>query len=158
MNNNKIPDVMIVRIPTFRAVTSGLLPFNELFEVFGSWQEANNHLFKPIIFDGCDFLTGVDDKMEWFWRVHDDVTETDVTPYTLTTLTGGLYAVATCIDGDGESHQQVREKMFTWLESSDFVLDSTRREAGHMIYVEDDIQEGLGYNQLNLYLPISRLK
>ena len=45
--DNKVPDIMIVRIPNFRAVTSGLVTFEELFGGgFGEWQESHKHLFK----------------------------------------------------------------------------------------------------------------
>jgi len=152
--DKKIPDVMVVRIPSFRAVTSGLLSWEELFGAFGAWQEAHNHLFKPIIFDGCDFLTGEGGKAEWFWHIGDEITEADVAPYEIVDLAGGLYAVTVSIDGDGDSHQRVREKLFKWLEATNFVVDESRREAGNMIYVDEEIQKGLGYHQLNLYLPI----
>lgn len=153
--DNKVPDIMIVRIPTFRTVTSGLMTFEELFGGgFGEWQESHNHLFKPVIFDCPDFLTGKDGKAEWFWGVKDEVTEEDVKPYKITEFPGGLYAVAVSVDGDGESHNKVRAKTEKWLENTNFVIDNNRRFAGHMIYVDDEIKEGLGYHQLNLYAPI----
>ncbi|HCA29778.1 MAG TPA: MerR family transcriptional regulator, partial [Ruminococcaceae bacterium] len=59
--DNKVPDIMIVRIPKFRAATSGLMTFEELFGGgFGPWQEAHSHLFKSVIFDAPDFLYGKD--------------------------------------------------------------------------------------------------
>ena len=153
--DNKVPDVMIVRIPKFRAVTSGLMTFEELFGGdFGPWQEAHNHLFKPIIFDSPDFLYGKDGKAAWIWALKYDVTETDVQPYEIINHPGGLYAVAVSVDGDGESHNKVRSKVEKWLESTNFVIDNDRELAGHMIYVDDEIKEGLGYHQMNLYAPI----
>ena len=152
--DNKIPDIMIVRIPKFRAVTSGLAPWDEVFGAFHEWQPAHNHLFKPAIFDCPDFLTGEDDKVEWFWGIKDEVTEIDVEPYEIVEFPGGLYAVAVSVDGDGESHNKVRGKTEKWLEGTNFVIDNDRRFAGHMIYVDDEINEGLGYHQMNLYAPI----
>ena len=152
--DNKVSDVMIVRIPSFRAVTSGLASWDEVFGAFHQWQPAHTHLFKPVIFDCPDFLTGKDDKAEWFWGIKDEVTEADVTPYEITEFQGGLYAVAVSVDGDGESHNKVRGKTEKWLESTNFIIDSDRRFAGHMIYVDDEIKEGLGYHQMNLYAPI----
>lgn len=65
--DKKIPDIMIIRIQKFRAVTSGLLTFEELFSGdFESWQEAHNHLFKPVIFDCPDFLCEKDGKSNGF--------------------------------------------------------------------------------------------
>ena len=88
--DHKVPDVMIVRIPAFRAVTSGLMSFEELFgDGFDAWVTAHQHLFKPVIFDCPDFLTGLGDKAEWFWAVKDDVTENDIAPYAFAECPGG---------------------------------------------------------------------
>ncbi|HHY82182.1 MAG TPA: MerR family transcriptional regulator [Clostridiales bacterium] len=153
--DNKVPDIMIVRIPKFRAVTSGLVTFEELFGGgYVEWQEAHNHLFKPVIFNSPDFLYGKDGKVEWIWAIKDEVTETDTQPYEIIEYPGGLYAVAVSVDGDGESHDRVRSKTEKWLESTNFVIDNDREFMGHMIYVDDEIKEGLGYHQMNLYTPI----
>lgn len=153
--DNKIPDIMIVRIPRFRAVTSGLISFEELFGgEFEPWQEAHNHLFKPVIFDAADFLCEKDGKVEWIWALRDEVTKADVSPYEIIEYPGGLYAVAVSVDGDGESNNKVRNKTERWLERTNFVIDKERGLMGHMIYVDDEIKEGLGYHQMNLYTPI----
>ena len=153
--DNKVPDIIIVKIPNFRAVTSGLVTFEELFgSGFGEWQELHKHLFKPVLFDCPDFLTGKDGKAEWFWGIKDDVTEVDVKPYTITEFQGGLYTVAVSVDGDGESHDKVRSKTEKWLKSTNFVIDNDRVMMGNIIYVDDEIKEGLGYHQMNLYAPI----
>lgn len=153
--DDKIPDIMIVRIPKFRAVTSGLISFEELFGgEFEPWQEARNHLFKPVIFDAADFLCEKDGKVEWIWALRDDVTKADVSPYEIIEYPGGLYAVAVSVDGDGESNNQVRNKTERWLERTNFIIDKERGLMGHMIYVDDEIKEGLGYHQMNLYTPI----
>ncbi len=153
--DNMIPDIMIVRIPKFRAVTSGLMTFEELFGGgFGPWQEAHNHFFKPVIFDSPDFLYGKDGKASWIWALKDEVTEADTHPYEIIEYYGGLYAVAVSVDGDGESHNRVRSKTEKWLESTNFLIDSERELMGHMIYVDDEIKAGLGYHQMNLYAPI----
>lgn len=153
--DNKIPDIMIVRIPKFRAVTSGLISFEELFGgEFEPWQEAHSHLFKPVIFDAADFLCEKDGKVEWIWALRDDVTKDDVSPYEIIEYPGGLYAVAVSVDGDGESNNKVRNKTEKWLERTNFVIDKERGLMGHMIYVDDEIKEGLGYHQMNLYTPI----
>jgi len=156
--DNKVPDIMVIRIPKFRAVTSGLVPWDEVFGAFGSWRESHRHVFKPVIFDCPDFLTGKDDKVEWFWGIKDEITDDDVEPYQITDFEGGLYAVAVSVDGDGESHNRVRDKTAKWLEGTNFIIDNDRRLMGHMIYVDDEIKEGLGYHQMNLYAPIKLKK
>jgi DNA-binding transcriptional MerR regulator len=152
--DKKIPDVMIIKIPKFRAVTSGLVSWDEVFGSFGVWRDTNEHLFKDVVFDCADFLMGKDGKAEWVWGVKDDVTEADVNPYNLIEFTGGLYAVAVSVDGDGESHDKVRQKLNKWLETTNFIEDSSRLSMGNMIYPHEDIMKGLGYHQMNLYLPI----
>ena len=149
---------MIVKVPSFRAVSSSRMSFEELFGGgFMTWQESNNHLFTPIIFDACDFLCGTGSEFEWFWAVKNDVTSDQTHPYRIVTHPGGLYAAAVSIDGDGVSQNKVREKISQWLENTNFVYDDTRDFMGHMIYVDDEIKAGLGYHQMILYTPI-RLK
>ena len=157
--DKKIPDIMIIRIQKFRAVTSGLLTFEELFSGdFESWQEAHNHLFKPVIFDCPDFLCEKDGKVQWIWAVKDEVSETDTYPYKIINYPGGLYAVAVSIDGDSESHDKVMKKIEKWLENTNFTIDSEREYMGNMIYVDSEIEKGLGYNQMNLYVPVKLRK
>jgi len=152
--DKKVPDVMIVKIPKFRAVTSGLVSWDEVFGAFGQWQEAHGHLFEEIIYDSPDFLTSDDGKAEWFWKVKDEVTDADVAPYKITDFQGGLYAVAVIIDGDDESHGRVNAKIKKWLETTNFAEDYSRLSTGHMIYVDEEIKKGLGYDQMSLYIPI----
>lgn len=155
--DKKVPDIMIVRIPPFRAVTSGLVTFEELFGGdFGPWQETHNHLFTPVLFDAPDFLCGKGDKAEWLWAVKDHVTQADTAPYEIVECPGGLYAAAVSIDGDGESQNYVRRKTEKWLENTKFVLDDSRDLMGHMIYVDNEVKEGLGYDQMVLYAPVKR--
>jgi DNA-binding transcriptional MerR regulator len=153
--DKRVPDIIIAKIPKFRAVTMGLVSWEEVFDSnYEAWREAHSHFFTPILFDGYDFMYGKDDKVAWIWRLKEDVTEADVNPYKITEFLGGLYAVAVSVDGDGESHDKVRSKTAKWLESTNFVIDNDRDLMGHMIYVDDEIKEGLGYEQMALYAPI----
>ena len=158
MENNmdkKIPDVTVVRIPTFRAVTKGLVSWDEIFdESYESWRSAHSHFFTPILYDSPDFMFQQDGKVAWIWKIKDNISGTDVKPYEITEFQGGLYALAVSIDADGESHDKVRHKMEKWLESTNFVIDHDREMLGHMIYVDDEIKLGLGYEQMVLYAPI----
>ena len=157
--DEKIPDIMIVRLPAFRAVTSGRMNFEELFSGdFISWKEAHDHLFVPVIFDACDFLSGKGGEFEWFWAVGDDVMPADTQPYEIVRFPGGLYAAAVSIDGDGDSNNKVRGKIAKWLENTNFIFDDSRDFLGHMIYTDEEIRQGLGYHQMNLYTPIKLKK
>lgn len=55
-------------------------------------------------------VTGIPRAVNRLWTVKDDVTEADTCPYEMIEYPGGLYAAAVSIDGDGESHNKVREK------------------------------------------------
>lgn len=152
--NDKVPDIIIVRIPKFRAVTSGAMSYEDVFGKFQVWQEAHNDFFKPIIFDASDFLCGNNGNPEWIWRIKDEITEADAAPYKIIEHPGGLYAAAVSIDGDDESGANVQKKIEKWIEKTNFVIDDSRATSAHMIYADDEIKKGLGYHQLNFYAPI----
>ena len=148
----KIPDVFVVRIPKFRAMTTGPVDWDEVFDSGIDTKQAG--LTVPILFDGADFLYGKNGKAYWLWRIKDDVTAEDTHPFEITEFEGGLYAVAVSIDGDGDSHDKVRAKMAGWLKTTGFIMDNDREMLGHMIYVDDEVKKGLGYEQMALYAPI----
>ena len=152
--NDKIPDIIIVRIPKFRAITSGAMSYEDVFGKFQIWQEAHNDFFQPIIFDAPDFLCENNGSLEWIWRIKDEITEADAAPYEIIEHQGGLYAVAVSIDGDDESGNKVLQKIEKWIEKTNFVIDDSRTTSVHMIYTDDEIKKGLGYNQMNFYAPI----
>jgi DNA-binding transcriptional MerR regulator len=158
--DKKVPDVMIVKIPKFRAFTTGLVGWDKVFDMGSdvkSRELSARGLTMPILFDGHDFLYGKDGKAAWIWRIKDEATETDTHPFEITEFQGGLYAVSVSVDGDGESHDKVRSKTAKWLETTNFVMDNEREMLGHMIYTHDhnpEIIKGLGYEQLVLYAPV----
>ncbi|MDE6846841.1 MAG: MerR family transcriptional regulator [Lachnospiraceae bacterium] len=156
--NDKVPDIMIVRIPPFRAVTSGVMSYEDIFGKFQLWQEAHNDFYEPIIYDAPDFLCENNGNLEWIWRIKDEITEADVAPYEITEHPGGLYAAAVSIDGDDESGNKVLHKIEKWIERTNFVIDDRRATSVHMIYVDEEIKKGLGYHQLNFYAPIKLKK
>lgn len=156
--NDKVPDIMIVRIPPFRAVTSGTMSYEDIFGKFQLWQEAHNDFYEPIIFDSPDLLCENNGNLEWIWRIKDEITEADVAPYDIIEHPGGLYAAAVSIDGDDESGNKVLRKIEKWIERTNFVIDDSRVTSVHMIYVDDEIRKGLGYHQLNFYAPIKLKK
>jgi len=160
--DSKVPDVMVVRIPKFRALTTGLVEWDSVFDM-GSDAKAmelsKRCLIMPILFDGHDFLYSKEGKAAWIWRITDEATEADTAPFKITEFQGGLYTVAVSVDGDDESHNKVRSKTAKWLETTKFVIDNNREMLGHMIYANGDdanpdILKGLGYEQLVLYAPI----
>lgn len=155
--DKKIPDVMIVRIPKFLALTSQYQNFDELFneDCLMFWIGKHKNLKKNAIFDCADFLCRRNDrKFRWLYSVHECVNELDTAPYEVAEFKGGLYASAVCIDGDDDSIMKVESKILNWLKKTNFMLDEERDIMGNMTYNDDEIKKGLGYEQLQRYVPI----
>lgn len=154
----KVPVLKVVEIPKFRAVSSGYRDFEEIFGPggFNEWQEAHMHLIRDLLYASPDFLTGEDGKMLWLWAIRDGVTPEDTAPYDIIDFEGGLYAVGTSIDEDGESSELVRERILKWIGQSGFESDSRpgHREMGHMVTPTELLKKGLGYHQMDIYWPI----
>jgi len=165
--DKKIPDVMVIRIPGFKAVTSGDQRWGDMFENGGYMNQLwkHCHLYKNVIFDCFDFLLPKNDKAEWICAVKDGVTDADVSPFKIINFPGGLYAMAVSIDDDDESIQKVEEKISRWIENTNFEHDKNRDFMFNMPYLYEDgadiayqdIEKGLGYKQQQRYVPI-RLK
>ena len=163
--DKKVPDVMVIRIPAFRAVTSGERTFEEIFKnggyMFQLWQHFP--LYRPVIFDCLDFMLVNEDKATMICAVKEGVSEADVSPLELIEFPGGLYAMAVSIDEDDESIQKVQDKIFQWVEGTNFEVDKSRNFMFNMPYLDEenayqkDIEKGLGYRQMQRYVPI-RLK
>lgn len=153
----KTPEVRIVQINKFKALSSGLDTIDNVMGAFQEWQENHNHLVKKMMYDSPDFLWFEDDmKAVWIWAVEDWVTEKDTTPYELIEFEGGLYAVAMSVDGDDDIGGRVYEGIKKWLETSGFELDERpgHRTMCHMVNPTDEIKNALGYHQLDIYVPI----
>lgn len=153
----KIPDVMIIRMPKFLALTSQYQNYGELFneDSLLFWIGRHRNLGKNVIFDCADFLCRrYDGKFKWLYSVREWVNEIDISPYEAIEFEGGLYASAVCIDGEDDSIMKVENKILKWLEKTNFILDRERDIMGNMTYNDDEIKKGLGYEQLQRYIPI----
>ncbi len=162
--DKKIPDIMVVMIPEFKAVTCGDQTWGDMFReggyMYQLWQYC--HLYKSVIFDCFDFLISKNDKAEWICAVKDGVTGADVSPFELFDFPRGLYAMAVSIDEDNESINKVEEKVRRWIETTNFELDEDRDVMFNMPYLYEngrdplykDIEKGLGYKQMQRYFPI----
>jgi len=154
----KVAEVKIIEIPNFRAVTSGYLSEEEIFSPggFDEWLGKNNRIVRDLLYASPDFMSWSYEEgtTVWDWAVHDWVTEEDVAPYKLKDFEGGLYATATCVDGDpfGNVYSGIKE----WLASSGFELDERpgHRMLCHMPTPTEDIKKGLGYQLLDIFVPI----
>lgn len=158
MNDAKqgIPEVRIVELALFRAVTSGLDSFDRVMGDFNTWQEGHGDIIRPMLYGAPDFLYGEDGKAEWLWAVRDGVTQADVAPYYLREFAGGLYAVATTVDGDEDITQRVLARIRDWIEHSGFEADERpgRRIMYHMLHPTEEIRAALGYDQTEIFVPV----
>ena len=162
--DKKIPDITVVRIPGFRAVSSGVQSWEEMFKEGGYMHQLWQHcdLYKNVIFDCFDFLMVKNENAEWICAVKEDVTDADVSPLKLIDYPGGIYAMAVSIDEDDESIQKVEEKVRRWIEGTNFELDKSNSVMFNMPYLYEDgrdiaykdIEKGLGYKQMQRYFPI----
>lgn len=154
----KAPEVRIVKINKFRAITSGADTFANIFSENGynQWQEAHNHLIKNLIYASPDFMWFEEDKCTWIWAIEDWVTLKDTAPYDIIEFEGGLYAAAMSIDGDDDVNGRVYMGIKKWIETSGFELDERKghRTLCHMVNPSNEIKKALGYHQLDIYVPI----
>lgn len=153
----KAPEVRIIQINPFKAFSSGADTMENVMGSFQQWQEAHNHLVKKMIYGAPDFLWSEEDmKAVWIWAVEDWVTEKDTSPYELIEFEGGLYAAAMSVDGDDDIGGRVYSGILKWIEDSGFELDERpgHRTMCHMVNPTDEIKNALGYDQLDIYVPI----
>ncbi len=173
----KVPDVKIIHINPFKAVTTGLAPFDELFGPMGRFMnlmEKNSHRFMKNVFGDLEFLwidcpnnlelcptCGENCQMQgqFMWPVEDNVTGAETAPFEIIDFKGGMYAVATSVDQE-DIIGKVAEGIHTWLESSGFESDykSGRKRLNAMVKATPEIKAALGYDQQDIYIPIKPRK
>jgi len=161
----KPPQFHVIKIPSFRAVTSGPSSFDSLFSEngFSAWINSHLHLIDPFIFDAHDFMWSDSKAVYWIYKVKDGVTEADTAPYQIIDFDGGIYATTVSIDNFMEYDMmgKIYEDIMKWMEGTGFELREHPVHGSHMttnmIYPHDhadEIMQGLGYEQLELYVPI----
>ncbi|MCL2187364.1 MAG: MerR family transcriptional regulator [Defluviitaleaceae bacterium] len=157
LENRKLPSVMVVRLPKFRAVFSGWKTEGHHNMEFWEWGENNKHLHKNIVWDNSNFILDKEISCETnaqIFAIHDHVTEADTAPYKIIEVEGGLYATAICVDMDDESMTSLYPQILKWLRGTNFTHDTARHLMAHMLCPGSDIKQGLGYHQLQRYVPI----
>lgn len=156
-----LPDVRIVSIPPSQMITSGCdvemsyAPQTPLGR-FDAWlvaMAAKRQDLTPRDFMWYDAACG---GLVWGYLFDEDVPAHDGFP--LIDFEGGLYATAICRDQDEADHDRVRRGLQTWArESEQFEWDQDRFELGHVI-TPMGLRDSIGYDQMELYLPIRLLK
>jgi DNA gyrase inhibitor GyrI len=101
-----------------------------------------------------------DGRTVWDWAVYDWVTEVDTAPYKIREIEGGLYAAAISVDGDDDINGRVYMGIKKWVETSGFELDERpgHQTLCHMPNPTKEIKVGLGYHQLDIFVPIKLRK
>lgn len=154
----KAPEVRIVQLPKCRMATSGTPDptFSTVWN-FSEWWNDYDKKRHGVHYAPLDFLFGEDGGLVWWLMVEDEATSEDCGGYDIIDFEGGLYAVHTSVDEDMESQNIVNQKIIKWLENTGFELDqrhSNRTFMGHMINPSDEIKQGLGYHQYEIFVPI----
>lgn len=156
----KIPEVRVVELKPFKAFSSGLETLDKVFGTFWNWQREHMDLVLETVFGYPNFLSFERIEGEthavWFWAVKDRVTEEDTIPYELIEFEGGLYAAAISVDGDDDICYRVYDGIKKWLETSEFESDERPGHAPlcHMVNPTEEIKNALGYDQVDIYVPI----
>ena len=155
----KLQNMRLIEIPPFRAVSSGLKTFDEIFSSggFNDWCGVNDHLIKDLIYAAPDFMWHEDGKSVWIWAVNDDVTKADTAPYEIITFEGGMYLVATADENDRADLKETVDGMVKWIEDSGVFEDDNRpghRGMCHMPNGNGALDKALGVAQQEIFLPI----
>ncbi|MCL2223350.1 MAG: MerR family transcriptional regulator [Defluviitaleaceae bacterium] len=157
LDSRKLPNVMVVKLPKFRAVTSGWTTDEYCGGDFWEWGEKNKHLLKNIVWDNDEFILDKEISCEtsaFIFAINDDVTPSDTAPYEIIEVEGGLYATAICVDMDDDSMTSLYPQILKWLGGTNFTRDTSRDLMAHGLFTHSDVKKGLGYHQLQRYVPI----
>lgn len=155
----KAPEVRVIELPKCRMATSGFGSFDTIVGKFDSWWNNYDKKRKGIYFSPLDFMWFENGKTVWWMTVENDATSEDCGGYKIIDFEGGLYAAAMSVDGDDDINGRVYAGIKNWVATSGFELDERpgHQAMCHMVNPSDEIKKGLGYHQLDIYIPI-RLK
>lgn len=157
--------IRIIELPIMKAAYSGPLTDDEKFKNFVQWfskyhSSLTNELY-PRDFMQFNERLGV---MEWFYALPAGAKEEDCGSFEIVDLPGGLFAVASCIDGDfdqGADWLNTREELMKWAANSDKFKAYENGEGikerypmFHIVSPGEMYEERISIE--DLYLPIER--
>ena len=153
-----VPTVTIVRIPKFKAVSTGYYTVEEDNRLWDSWfnwiDEHENLLPWGLLPHGLDFALTKNGKLSKICAIKDDVKKTDVAPYEIIEMKGGLYATAISYESYSDSLLKFEDRIMKWLKNSNFIYDEEREIMGENINDDEEIYKGLECYQFLKYVPI----
>lgn len=141
-------NVRIYEIPACKMVASQCGMFGDgKLEKFGEWLGKLPRTMFP-----KDFLwyDKVNNGLVWYYMFEDGMTFPD--DFNLVDFPGGLYAVAT--DVDGKDNQPALNAIKDFIkEKGCFEEDPTREYLGNII-TPPPANKAMGYNQMDYYIPV----
>lgn len=156
---SKLKNMRAIEIPKFRAVSSGLKTFEELFGNGGfcEWIDfKNEHLIQKQISDEPGFMWHEGDKNIFIRAIKDNVTEKDTSPYEIIDFPGGMFLVATGDENDNADLEETISCMKDWIESSTIFEYGDFPKSGmcNMPNADGAIDKALGIAQQQIFLPL----
>jgi len=165
----KLKNMRVIHIPTFRAVSSGLQTFEQLFadDGYHHWCSTHRELIRDLLYEPADFLWHEGPRETWgkglnVWihAVEDDVTEDDVAPWEIVDFPHGIYLVATADEMDSEDINETVRGMLQWIEESE-VFEYGDFPLSGMCNMPDeygDVDQSLQMAQQQIFLPLKYRK
>jgi len=155
--DKKNQQVVIVKMPRFKAVSTGYHAAsdeNKLWDLW-NWIEEHEHLLPwGLTPHGLDFVLTKNGHFSMICAIHDHVTEAELTPYEQVEFKGGLYATAISHDSYSTSLTTDKNGIMAWIEGSNFLYDDEREIMGENINDDEEIYKGLNCYQFLKYVPI----
>lgn len=150
--------VRIIELPKCKVVSSGCdivgdFAAGGILDRFDKWwseaDKKRRDKFYPRDFLCYDPAKG---GLVWYYAVEDSTIDTG--GFEMVDFEGGLYAVATSMDGDEDDSSSVFEEIKDWVSNSQyFEVDDSRCCMGHIITPQTAIKV-MGYAQMENYIPI----
>lgn len=156
---SKLMNMRAIEIPKFRAVSSGLKTFDELFRENGfcKWIAIDKaHIIQKQIFDEAGFLWHEGDKNILIRAIKSDVTEKDTEPYEIIEFPGGMFLVATGDELNNDDLNETINCMMDWINKSDIFEYGDFPKSGmcNMPNADGAIDKALGIAQQQIFLPL----
>ncbi len=147
----RLPDVRVIKLPPVKMACSG----EAELEVFDRWFSSidTGHYLTPRDFMWFNARTN---RFEWLFALTHGMEDTG--GFEVISFPGGLYAVASAIDGD--EIPKVNALIHKWVDQNEHFEVSTsandpheRYDMGH-IFTPKVFKECTGYHMMDLFVPI----